>query len=547
MENPIASNTVAAEDPKEETPKVAAAEAGTPNGAAVQSEVAAAAPALPAMSTSPPSGKSSAEAVEVPSGDDDPEDDDDDEDDDVDEDDSDPDDYDEDEDSPEEEPELLDEEKTPVTVVTGFLGAGKTTLVNYILKEQREMKIAVIENEYGAVSIDTALVEENVREAEDIVTMDNGCVCCTVRGDLVKALVTFLDRRDTFDCILLETTGIADPSPIVATFNQDEDVRRNYRIDSVLCLVDAKNVLTQLERKSQQAGAVNEAVQQLAFADSVIINKTDLVDETQLKAVKGKIASVNPFAKVVQAEKSRVPLKSVLNLRSYNLERTLELLDQEAKEEQARLKKEEEEKKAKAEADKAATTNGAEKKACADPCCSHDHKHGDEGNGHSHKHGHEANGHDHKHSSEGGEGGAQHDGHGEKRKRDGEKGDGEAPTAAKKPKETVRVSATRHDSQVGSLGLTLQGSLDVDLFNAFMGKFLQANSANLFRSKGVLAFKNQERKFVFQGVHEQINCEPSINEWAKDGSDRESKIVFIGLGLDKDEISEGIKNCLVPV
>ncbi|CAN0316360.1 unnamed protein product, partial [Ectocarpus sp. 13 AM-2016] len=116
--------------------------------------------------------------------------------------------------------DLPEEEKTPVTVVTGFLGAGKTTLVNYILKEQREMKIAVIENEYGAVSIDTELVEENVREAEDIVTMDNGCVCCTVRGDLVKALVNFLDRRDTFDCILLETTGIADPSPIVATFNQ---------------------------------------------------------------------------------------------------------------------------------------------------------------------------------------------------------------------------------------------------------------------------------------------------------------------------------------
>ncbi|CAM9634571.1 unnamed protein product, partial [Sphacelaria rigidula] len=117
-------------------------------------------------------------------------------------------------------PKVPDEEKTPVTVVTGFLGAGKTTLVNYILKEQREMKIVVIENEYGAVSIDTALVEENVREAEDIVTMDNGCVCCTVRGDLVRALLGFVERRDTFDCILIETTGIADPSPILATFSQ---------------------------------------------------------------------------------------------------------------------------------------------------------------------------------------------------------------------------------------------------------------------------------------------------------------------------------------
>ncbi|CBN77141.1 conserved unknown protein [Ectocarpus siliculosus] len=288
--------------------------------------------------------------------------------------------------------DLPEEEKTPVTVVTGFLGAGKTTLVNYILKEQREMKIAVIENEYGAVSIDTELVEENVREAEDIVTMDNGCVCCTVRGDLVKALLNFLDRRDTFDCILLETTGIADPSPIVATFNQDMDVKANYRVDSVLCLVDAKNILRQLSRTSQEPGAVNEAVQQLAFADSVIINKTDLVSEEELKTVKQKITSVNAFAKVVQAEKSRVPLKSVLNLRSYNLERTLELLEQEAKEEETRKKAAEEEtaKEAKENSEKG---KGGHAHACKDGSCGHDHSHGN----HDHKHEDTSNGHAHSH------------------------------------------------------------------------------------------------------------------------------------------------------
>ncbi|CAB1103553.1 unnamed protein product [Ectocarpus sp. CCAP 1310/34] len=438
--------------------------------------------------------------------------------------------------------ELPEEEKTPVTVVTGFLGAGKTTLVNYILKEQREMKIAVIENEYGAVSIDTDLVEENVREAEDIVTMDNGCVCCTVRGDLVKALVNFLDRRDTFDCILLETTGIADPSPIVATFNQDMDVKANYRVDSVLCLVDAKNILRQLSRTSQEPGAVNEAVQQLAFADSVIINKTDLVSEEELKTVKQKITSVNAFAKVVQAEKSRVPLKSVLNLRSYNLERTLELLEQEAKEEEARKKAAEEKdtKEAKQNADK---VKGGHAHGCKDGSCGHDHSHGH----HDHKHEDTSDGHAHSHSHDYGKE------NGEKRKRDDEGGengvangaDGSKNAKKARKKELVTVSSTRHDSKVGSMGLTLSGNLDVDMFNKFMGEFLRENSANLFRSKGVLAFKDQERKYVFQGVHEQIDCEPAINGWAE-GEERESKIVFIGLDLDNDYITESLKACIVP-
>ncbi|CAM9522664.1 unnamed protein product, partial [Choristocarpus tenellus] len=205
-------------------------------------------------------------------------------------------------------PDVPDDEKTPVTIVTGFLGAGKTTLVNYILKEQREMKIAVIENEFGAVSIDTDLVSENVQQNEDIITMENGCVCCTVRGDLLRTLIDFLDKRKTFDCILLETTGIADPSPIVETFNQDLDVKVNYRVDSVLCMVDAKNIVRQLNRKPTEARAVNEAAQQLAFADTVVINKTDLVTPEELTFVKDRIHSVNAFAKVMQTEKVRVVL-----------------------------------------------------------------------------------------------------------------------------------------------------------------------------------------------------------------------------------------------
>ena len=134
--------------------------------------------------------------------------------------------------------------KTPVTIITGFLGAGKTTLVNYILKSsQHGLKIAVIENEFGAVSIDESLVAENVKEKEDIISMDNGCVCCTVRGDLVRALMQLKDRKDkTFDAVIIETTGLADPAPVAFTFFLNPEIADYYELDSILCLVDAKHV-----------------------------------------------------------------------------------------------------------------------------------------------------------------------------------------------------------------------------------------------------------------------------------------------------------------
>ena len=190
-----------------------------------------------------------------------------------------------------------DAEKFPVTIVTGFLGAGKTTLVNHILKGHHGKLIAVIENEFGAVPIDDALVAENIKEKENIINMDNGCVCCSVRMDLVRALLTLKDRKKKFDHILIETTGLADPAPVATTFFLNPEIADAYRIDSILCLADAKHIALHLEEEKAD-DAVNEAVQQVAFADRILLNKIDLVDEAQLATVMDTIKSINGAAEV---------------------------------------------------------------------------------------------------------------------------------------------------------------------------------------------------------------------------------------------------------
>ena len=184
--------------------------------------------------------------------------------------------------------EIPDEEKLAVTIVTGFLGAGKTTLVNYILNEQHGKKICVIENEFGAVNIDQALVAENISSAEELISMDNGCACCTVRGDLVKALIGLKDRRKDFDAVLLETTGLADPAPIIQTFESNPILMNHYRIDCVTTLVDVKFIKQHLDEVRPE-GTVNEAVQQVAFADRVLLNKVDLISPEELRAVKDTV------------------------------------------------------------------------------------------------------------------------------------------------------------------------------------------------------------------------------------------------------------------
>jgi len=211
--------------------------------------------------------------------------------------------------------------RVPVTVVTGFLGSGKTTLVNYILSAQHGKRIAVIENEFGEIGIDDALV---INAEEEIFEMNNGCICCTVRGDLIRILGTLMKRRDKFDYILVETTGLADPAPVAQTFLVDDEVRSQLRLDAIVTVVDAKHLALHLFEEKED-GIENEALEQLAFADRVLVNKIDLVTEDELTVVEQQIRAVNAAASIVRTKMSEVDLDWVLNAHAFDLSRVLEM------------------------------------------------------------------------------------------------------------------------------------------------------------------------------------------------------------------------------
>ncbi|MEJ2818529.1 MULTISPECIES: GTP-binding protein [unclassified Caulobacter] len=205
--------------------------------------------------------------------------------------------------------------KIPVTVLTGYLGAGKTTLLNRILTEEHGKRYAVIVNEFGEVGIDNDLV---VGADEEVFEMNNGCVCCTVRGDLIRVLQGLMKRKGGFDAIVVETTGLADPGPVAQTFFVDDDVKARTYLDSVTAVVDAKHILLRLSDSK-------EAVEQIAFADQIVLNKTDLVSEDDLRHVEARIKRINPLAPIHRAQRSNVPLETIIGKHSFDLERITEL------------------------------------------------------------------------------------------------------------------------------------------------------------------------------------------------------------------------------
>lgn len=327
---------------------------------------------------------------------------------------------------------------TPITVITGFLGAGKTTFVNYILKEQNEWKICVLENEFGEVSIDDGLVAESMDAPEDLITMDNGCVCCSVRGDLVRTLGQLAKRRKDFHAILLETTGLADPAPIVYTVQTNSKMSENYYIDSIVALADCKHLGVHLDEKKPE-GSVNEALQQVAFADKILLNKVDLVTPEEKDQLKARLATINQFATVIETERSRAPLEKILGLNSFNMESIL----------------------------------GVD------------------------------------------------------------------------PEFFDNYETSKHNTElVQSVGIKFMGNLHAQWFNMFMMDLLKDRAADIYRSKGLLSFHGQgDTKFVFQGVHEQINFGPAKDPWAE-GDERENKFVFIGKNLNREELTKGLMECL---
>jgi len=255
--------------------------------------------------------------------------------------------------------------KIPVTVLTGYLGAGKTTLLNRILTEDHGKRYAVIVNEFGEIGIDNDLV---VGADEDVFEMNNGCVCCTVRGDLIRVVNGLMKRqrpgKPAFDAIIVETTGLADPGPVAQTFFVDDEVKAKTQLDSVTALVDAKHVMARLNDSK-------EAREQVAFADRIILNKTDLVDADELAGVESRLRALNPLAPITRAERANVPLDQVLGLHGFDLERITEVRP-----------------------DFVNPPHGAEGHV-HDENCGHDHAHDHHDHGHDHAH-HGPRGHAHE-------------------------------------------------------------------------------------------------------------------------------------------------------
>ncbi|GIL71418.1 hypothetical protein Vretimale_2715 [Volvox reticuliferus] len=385
--------------------------------------------------------------------------------------------------------------KIPITVVTGFLGAGKTTLINHILSANHGKKIAVIENEFGEVGIDDALVMES---KEEIFEMNNGCVCCTVRGDLIRILNKLIKRKGKFDAIMIETTGLANPGPVIQTFFVDDNIKDACVLDAVLTVVDAKHVMQHLDDVKPD-GVVNEAVQQVAFADKILLNKTDLVTAEELEEVRERIKHMNKPAEIIECKHSAVDVSQLLGINAFSLERLLNM-------------------------DPEFLGSGEDGHDDSDD--DHDH----------HKHGHE-----HKCSEQCKDGKHHHD-H-EKKHHHGEHGKG-------KKAHKHHHHDHKHDDNVTSVGFELEGELDMQKLNMWLSKLLQERGADLYRSKGILSIKGSDDKHVFQGVHMLLQFSSSAEgvgrPW-KEGEKRISRIVFIGKNLNREELLERLQSCLANV
>jgi G3E family GTPase len=348
-------------------------------------------------------------------------------------------------------PEQTSTDKIPVTVLTGYLGAGKTTLLNRILSEPHGKRYAVIVNEFGEIGIDNELV---VGADEEVFEMNNGCICCTVRGDLVRILDGLMRRKGKFDAIIVETTGLADPAPVAQTFFIDENVGRRTKLDAVVTVADAKWLNERLKDAP-------EAKNQIAFADVILINKTDLVSPEELSEVEARIRGINPYAKVHKAEHAKVPLNAVLGRNAFDLDRILDL----------------------------------EPEFLGSDNDDHHHHH------HDHKHGDHAHEHAHAH-------GLKH----------------------------------YHDEEMQSISLHTDRPLDPDKFFPWVQDLVQKEGPNILRCKGILAFKDDDERFVFQGVHMILDGDHQ-RPWKTDEK-RESRIVFIGRNLPGKMISEGFESCI---
>ncbi len=464
----------------------------------------------------------------------------------------------------------------PVTVLTGFLGAGKTTLLNRILTEHHGKKLAVIENEFGEVGVDHQLV---IQSEEELFEMNNGCICCSVRGDLIRILGRLLKRKDRLDGILIETTGLANPAPVAQTFFTDDEMKQAFRLDAIVTVVDAKHV-------SQHLAADDESVKQVAFADVILLNKTDLVTPAELEEVEARIRRINAVAKVHRTNNCDVALEHVLDVGGFNLSRATEMDPQFL------------------EAEYPFEWAGAYplpkgRHELVIGHCDHDH---DAAHDHEHGHSHEGDHAHHHHHGNPNEldvvilpvksleekdlaaareaavttfsdwesrvkegdtvapGATLHrlllkDGHGHYPLEipfDGKyvvfEGCGEDPLHLHVAGEVVKPvwqedyhAAHHHNEAVTSVGISQVGELDGKRLNDWISTLLRVKGGDIYRMKGVLAVKGSNKRLVFQGVHMLFDAKFD-REWGTDA--RQNTLVFIGKNLDRAALLEEFNACL---
>ena len=340
----------------------------------------------------------------------------------------------------------------PATILTGFLGSGKTTLLKRVLSEAHGQKIAVIENEFGEENIDNEILVQDSKE--QIIQLNNGCVCCSIREDLRTTLSDLAAKKRKgeldFDRVVIETTGLADPGPVAQTFFMDDEIAESYLLDSILTLVDAKHAEAQLDTRQ-------EARRQIGFADQIFISKSDLVDAGELDALIHRIKHMNPRAPQRKVHFGEVPISEVFDLKGFNLNAKLDI-DPEF--------------------------------LNADP---HEHEHHD---------------HDHEHD--------EHCDH---------------------PHHHV------HDDDVKSFVFRSDKAFNPAKLEEFLNAIVQVYGPKMLRYKGVLNMKGTDRKVIFQGVHQLLGSDLGP-KWAP-GEKKNSKMVFIGLGLPKDIFLQGLEQCLV--
>jgi G3E family GTPase len=313
----------------------------------------------------------------------------------------------------------------PVTVLTGFLGAGKTTLLNRILTEDHGRSYAVVINEFGELGVDNDLV---VDADEEVFEMNNGCICCTVRGDLIRIVGGLMKRAKKFDGIIIETTGLANPAPVAQTFFVDDGVRAKARLDAIITVVDAKNILARLADSE-------EAKAQIAFADVIVLNKLDLVTPEQLETVKATITGINRFARIIPATRSDVPVTEILDIGAFDLARI----------------------------------------TAFDP-------------------------------------------------------------------DFLEVDDHGHTEGVNSVSFEVSRPIDPHKFQQWIGTLLQEKGQDLLRTKGILAYPNEDRRFAFQAVH-MIADGDFVGPWPEGA--RKSRLVFIGRDLNRPQLRRGFEACQV--